>query len=160
MADFHLKKKPAWRRVHFWFWLFLVLPAAFVTYAWASISISERQTRALAEQIRLVYGLPRSQYQFPIHYFGEVVRDGMRSDEVGIAISPIRNLVKRISWHSELSRTGKRWVAERVLLEVPWAPDYPVDIFFRDGRVSDLDSGYYISAQNEISADSAARLLD
>jgi hypothetical protein len=142
-----------------WLRLFPILLAGFVTYAWASLFLSGRQTRALAERIRQTYALPRSEYHFPLHYLGEVVREGMTLNEVQAAVGPIGPLVKRASWHSEVGTAGKRWVAERLVAEIPWGADYPLDIFFREGRVSNLDSGYYISPENEISADSATRLL-
>ena len=147
------------RRSRPWLWVPPLLLAAFVTYAWASISLSTRQTRALAERIRLIYGLPPLKYGFPIHYLDQVVKAGMTHNEVQVALRPLHPLVKRVSWHTDLDRGGRRWVAERLVLEVPWTVDYPLDIFFRDGLVWQLDTGYYITPQNQISADSAARLL-
>jgi hypothetical protein len=69
-------------------------------------------------------------------------------------------MIKAISWHTNLSVAGERWVAQRLQLKIASGPDMPVDIFFHRGRMDHLDSGYYISQENEISADSAAHLFN
>jgi hypothetical protein len=147
------------RSLRRWLWVFPLLVVGYATYAWAYWSITERQTAALAERIRATYGLPRSEYHFPLAYLDQIVRDGMTASEVDSVIGPIRPMIKAVGWHTDLSVAGERWVAQRLQLEIS-GPDLPVDIFFRQGRVANLDSGYYISRENEIPADSAARLLD
>ena len=143
-----------------WLWVFPILLVGYVTFVFGSLLLNDRQTKLVAERIRVIYGLPHSKYKFPIHYMQEIVREGMTLDEVQVAVGPIRPLVKAVSWHSVQDGPESRWVAERLLLDVPWGVEYPLDIFFRQKRVSNLDVGYYIAPENEISADSAARLLE
>ena len=148
------------RSLRRWIWVFPLLAVGYATYAWAYWSITERQTAAVAERIRVAYGLTESNYHFPLTYLGQIVHKGMTASEVDSVIGPIRPMIKAVSWHTDLSVAGQRWVAHRLQLGTAWGPDMPVDIFFHQGRVADLDSGYYISQENEIPADSAARLLD
>jgi hypothetical protein len=153
------ERAPTQRLRRRWLWALPVVPAGYAIYGWATLSICARQTDVLAERIRVIYELPRSEHHFPLSYLGEVVREGMAPHEVEAAVRPIRHLVDRISWHTDYGVNRGRWVAQRLLLRTPWCPDYPMDIFFRDGRVRNLDSGYYISVKNQIAADSADRLF-